>query len=88
MLASPVVLQQTRLQDEERTMIDHQRDMTPVVDLTRKKGTGAERAQRPIYVDLLPPCNNACPAGEEHPSVAGLSAGGTLEGSVGTANHR
>ena len=45
-------------------MIDHQRDMTPVVDLTRKKGTGAERTRRPIYVDLLPPCNNACPAGE------------------------
>jgi hypothetical protein len=41
-------------------MIDHQRDMTPVVDLTRKKGTGAERTRRPIYVDLLPPCNNAC----------------------------
>ena len=45
-------------------MIDHQRDMTPVVDLRRKKGTGAERTQRPIYVDLLPPCNHACPAGE------------------------
>jgi hypothetical protein len=44
-------------------MIDHQRDMTPVVDLTRKKGTGAVRTRRPIYVDLLPPCNNACPVG-------------------------
>src|SRR5579872_4096443 len=39
-------------------------DMTPVIDLTRAKGTGATRSQRPIYVDLLPPCNNACPAGE------------------------
>jgi NADPH-dependent glutamate synthase beta subunit-like oxidoreductase len=40
------------------------RDMTPVVDLTREKGTGPIRVRRPIYVDLLPPCNKACPAGE------------------------
>ena len=39
-------------------------DMAPVVDLTRGKGTGPVRFQRPIYTDLLPPCNNACPAGE------------------------
>jgi 2-oxoacid:acceptor oxidoreductase delta subunit (pyruvate/2-ketoisovalerate family) len=26
--------------------------------------TGAWRTSRPIYVDRLPPCNNACPAGE------------------------
>lgn len=39
-------------------------DLTPVVDLTRVKGTGPEREQRPLYVDLLPPCNHACPAGE------------------------
>ena len=39
-------------------------DMAPVVDLTRSKGTGPVRFQRPIYTDLLPPCNNACPAGE------------------------
>ena len=45
-------------------MIDHLRDMTPVVDLTRGGGTGAVRTQRPTYIDLLPPCNNACPAGE------------------------
>ena len=39
-------------------------DMTPVVDLTQGRGTGPIRMQRPIYADLLPPCNNACPAGE------------------------
>ena len=40
-------------------------------DLTRKPdlqahadGTGPLRKQRPIYLDMLPPCNNACPAGE------------------------
>jgi NADPH-dependent glutamate synthase beta subunit-like oxidoreductase len=40
-------------------------DMTPVVDLTSRLGTGPIRRQRPNYVDLLPPCNQACPAGED-----------------------
>ncbi|WP_142525503.1 NAD(P)-binding protein [Methylacidimicrobium cyclopophantes] len=40
-------------------------DMTPVVDLTREKGTGPLRTRRPLYVDLLPPCRAACPAGED-----------------------
>jgi 2-oxoacid:acceptor oxidoreductase delta subunit (pyruvate/2-ketoisovalerate family) len=26
--------------------------------------TGAWRTERPVYLDLLPPCNQACPAGE------------------------
>jgi formate dehydrogenase (NADP+) beta subunit len=39
-------------------------DLTPLIDLTRVKGIGPVRTERPIYVDLLPPCNNACPAGE------------------------
>ena len=39
-------------------------DMTPIVVLTRGKGTGPVRVQRPRYVDFLPPCNSACPAGE------------------------
>ena len=26
--------------------------------------TGAWRTKRPLYVDRLPPCNHACPAGE------------------------
>ena len=26
--------------------------------------TGSWRTERPIYVDLMPPCNHACPAGE------------------------
>ena len=40
------------------------RDMTLPPDLSEKGGTGAERTRRPLYVDLLPPCNHACPAGE------------------------
>ena len=45
-------------------MSSKSKDMTPVVDLTHGKGTGPSRYRRPSYVDLLPPCNNACPAGE------------------------
>jgi NADPH-dependent glutamate synthase beta subunit-like oxidoreductase len=45
-------------------MIAQHGDMTPVVDLTVEKGTGPVRVRRPVYVDLLPPCNHACPAGE------------------------
>src|SRR4051794_23770321 len=26
--------------------------------------TGSWRTERPVFVDRLPPCNNACPAGE------------------------
>lgn len=43
----------------------------PKTDLTSKpdlkehgKGTGPSRRQRPVYTDFFPPCNNACPAGE------------------------
>ena len=40
-------------------------DLTSPPDLTgHSKGTGALRTQRPVYMDFLPPCNNACPAGE------------------------
>ena len=45
-------------------MIAKPNDMTPVVVLTERKGAGPVRHQRPTYVDLLPPCNHACPAGE------------------------
>jgi NADPH-dependent glutamate synthase beta subunit-like oxidoreductase len=38
--------------------------MTPIMDLTWEKGAGPIRVRRPVYVDLLPPCNDACPAGE------------------------
>jgi formate dehydrogenase (NADP+) beta subunit len=40
------------------------RDMTPAVDLLATLGAGPLRSRRPEYVDLLPPCNHACPAGE------------------------
>tara|TARA_R110000823_G_C15949102_1_gene501393 strand:+ start:869 stop:2506 length:1638 start_codon:yes stop_codon:yes gene_type:complete len=41
------------------------KDKTSPADLTsHSMGVGPIRVQRPVYVDLLPPCNHACPAGE------------------------
>ena len=39
-------------------------DFTSPVDLVAEPGTGPVRERRPVYVDLLPPCNHACPSGE------------------------
>jgi NADPH-dependent glutamate synthase beta subunit-like oxidoreductase len=40
-------------------------DVTPLADLLKGRSrTGPVREQRPVYVDLLPPCNAGCPAGE------------------------
>ncbi len=40
-------------------------DITKPADLTsHAAGTGPLRKQRPLYVDFMPPCNSACPAGE------------------------
>jgi NADPH-dependent glutamate synthase beta subunit-like oxidoreductase len=40
-------------------------DLTPLPDLLHGRArAGPVRRERPVYVDLLPPCNNACPAGE------------------------
>jgi NADPH-dependent glutamate synthase beta subunit-like oxidoreductase len=52
------------------------RDMTPRVDLTRRKGVGPARERRPVYVDLLPPCNAACPAGENIQAWLALAQAG------------
>ncbi|HZP19329.1 MAG TPA: NAD(P)-binding protein [Bauldia sp.] len=40
------------------------RDMTPRIELAGNLGAGPVRVRRPVYVDMLPPCNVACPAGE------------------------
>jgi formate dehydrogenase beta subunit len=45
-------------------MSDPQPDLTHLPDLRHKPDHGPVRIRRPIYQDLLPPCNNACPAGE------------------------
>jgi hypothetical protein len=41
------------------------RDVTPLPDLLHGRSrVGPVRQERPVYVDLLPPCNAGCPAGE------------------------
>jgi NADPH-dependent glutamate synthase beta subunit-like oxidoreductase len=41
------------------------RDVTRLPDLAHPApSAGPQRTQRPVYLDLLPPCNAACPAGE------------------------
>ncbi|MEP7255275.1 MAG: NAD(P)-binding protein [Ferruginibacter sp.] len=40
-------------------------DITKPIDLlTHAEGTGPNRSRRPVYMDFMPPCNSACPAGE------------------------
>ena len=39
-------------------------DMTTPPDLTLSSGTGPLQRRMPVYQNHLPPCNNACPAGE------------------------
>ena len=51
-------------------------DMTPIIDLLAERGTGAVRSRHPIYVDYLPPCNQACPAGENVQAWLALAQAG------------
>jgi len=55
-------------------------DLTKSADLTRHaRGTGALRTRRPAYVDFLPPCNDACPAGENIQAWLALAQSGDYE---------
>ncbi|MDX8394171.1 MAG: NAD(P)-binding protein [Mariprofundales bacterium] len=56
------------------------KDMTAILDLTiHDLGTGAKRSQRPVYMDFLPPCNHACPAGEDIQAWLALAQEGSYE---------
>ena len=55
-------------------------DLTTRPDLTSHgQGTGALRTRRPLYVDYLPPCNDACPAGENIQAWLALAQAGEHE---------
>jgi len=45
-------------------MADGDHDLTRLPDLHAKPQHGPVRTRRPVYRDILPPCNHACPAGE------------------------
>ncbi|MFN7118201.1 MAG: NAD(P)-binding protein [Saprospiraceae bacterium] len=59
----------------------YQKDLTLPIDLgAHPAGTGARRTQRPVYVDFLPPCNQACPAGENIQAWLALAQAGDYYG--------
>ncbi|WP_284740566.1 NAD(P)-binding protein [Amycolatopsis sp. RTGN1] len=47
--------------------MEHEKPFAITLDVgsSRANKTGAWRSERPVYVDLLPPCNQACPAGQD-----------------------
>jgi len=54
--------------------------MTAILDLTKHDtGTGADRLRKPVYMDFLPPCNHACPAGEDIQAWLALAQAGEYE---------
>ena len=54
-------------------------DLTPVVDLTLHQGAGPYRSRLPHWVSLLPPCNHACPAGENIQAWLALAQAGAYQ---------
>lgn len=59
----------------------HTKDLTQPSDLqAHGEGTGALRSRIPVYMDFLPPCNNACPAGENIQAWLSLAQSGDYEG--------
>jgi len=54
-------------------------DLTKLANLNKSKGTGSIRKSIPEYVDFFPPCNNACPAGENIQAWLSLAQEGKIE---------
>ena len=53
------------MDENQRTASRPAHDLTPAIDLTLHHGSGPFRTRLPNYVSLKPPCNHACPAGED-----------------------
>ncbi|HRP27581.1 MAG TPA: FAD-dependent oxidoreductase, partial [Burkholderiaceae bacterium] len=54
-------------------------EMTQMLALTTRKGVGSVRWQKPAWIDFLPPCNHACPAGEDIQAWLALAQAGRDE---------
>lgn len=54
-------------------------DLTLPPDPGIKRRTGPVRNQWPVYENMLPPCNNACPAGEDVQDWLALAQAGRYE---------
>ena len=57
-------LRAARARELEATVMKIPFAITLDVGSSRANHTGSWRVERPVYVDRLPPCNDACPAGE------------------------
>jgi formate dehydrogenase beta subunit len=56
------------------------KDITIPPDLkSHGEGTGAVKKQHPVYADMLPPCNHACPAGENIQAWIAFAQAGEYE---------
>jgi NADPH-dependent glutamate synthase beta subunit-like oxidoreductase len=56
------------------------RDLTPLPHLLHGAArVGPVRTRRPVYLDLLPPCNAGCPAGENIQAWLGFTQAGQHE---------
>lgn len=51
-------------------------DFTRLIDLAAEPGAGPVRTRQPVYVELLAPCSNACPAGENIQAWLALAQAG------------
>ena len=61
-------------------MIRRPLELTPLPDLLHGTArAGPQRTRRPTYVDLLPPCNAGCPAGENIQAWLGFVRDGNHE---------
>lgn len=54
-------------------------DLTKLANLSQSKGTGSVRKSKPEYVHFFPPCNSACPAGENIQEWLSLAQEGKIE---------
>jgi NADPH-dependent glutamate synthase beta subunit-like oxidoreductase len=54
-------------------------DIASPPDLKKSSGTGPVRLQQPVYVNSIPPCNHACPAGENIQAWLDKAQGGDFE---------
>src|SRR5450631_4756535 len=62
-----------------RSSMDKPFAITLEVGSSLANKTGAWRTNRPVYLDRLPPCNHACPAGENIQSWLYHAEGGNYE---------
>ncbi len=63
-----------------RQIPDRSKDLTSLPDLIHGTSrSGPVRERRPVYVDLLPPCNAGCPAGENIQAWLGHTTAGHPE---------